>query len=108
MIESFVGVAVPATRQNSGRPVFVVQPVLPVVQPGGVLNVPPAIVWAAVTCPCGKDRLMRPSQVVAAGTAVAPNKKLANDTVETTIGFRRRLMSIPPIFPLIRRPESAG
>jgi hypothetical protein len=35
-----VGVAVPATRQNAGSPVFVVQPGLPVVQPGGVLNVP--------------------------------------------------------------------
>ena len=43
IIESFVGVAVPATRQNCGRPVLVVQPVLPVVQPGGVLNVPPAM-----------------------------------------------------------------
>jgi hypothetical protein len=41
MIESLVGVAVPATRQNAGSPVSVVQPGLPVVQPGGVLNVPP-------------------------------------------------------------------
>jgi hypothetical protein len=41
MTESVVGVAVPATRQNGGRPLFVVQPVLPVAQPGGVLNVPP-------------------------------------------------------------------
>jgi hypothetical protein len=41
MIESVVGVAVLATRQNWGRPVFVVHPVLPVAQPGGVLNAPP-------------------------------------------------------------------
>jgi hypothetical protein len=44
IIESFVGVAVPAIRQNCGRPVFVVHPALPVVQPGGVLNVPPVMV----------------------------------------------------------------
>ena len=37
MTESFVGVAVPATRQNCGSAVLVVQPVLPVAQPGGVL-----------------------------------------------------------------------
>ena len=41
MIESVVGIAVAATRQNCGSPLFVVQPVLPVAQPGGVLNVPP-------------------------------------------------------------------
>ena len=41
MIESLVGVAVPATRQNAGSAVCVMQPELPVVQPGGVLNVPP-------------------------------------------------------------------
>jgi|SRR6516162_10796400 hypothetical protein len=53
MIESFVGVAVPATRQNCGSPVFVVQPVAPVVQPGGVLNVPPVIVsFPAELRPC--------------------------------------------------------
>src|ERR1700726_2938366 len=50
IIESLVGVAVPATRQNAGSPVSVVQPGLPVVQPGGVLNVPPVTDWAAVTC----------------------------------------------------------
>ena len=54
MIESFVGVAVAATRQNCGSPVFVVHPVLPVVQPGGVLKVPPVIVCAAVISPWGQ------------------------------------------------------
>ena len=49
---------------------FVVHPVAPVVQPGGVLNVPPAMVCAAVICPWGKDRFARPSHVVAAGAAV--------------------------------------
>jgi hypothetical protein len=94
MIESLVGVAVPATRQNCGRLMFVVHPVAPVVQPGGVLNVPPVMVWAAVICPWGKDRLARPSHVVAAGAAVAPSKTAANDTLENTIGFKRRLMSV--------------
>src|SRR5215469_16941789 len=74
MIESLVGVGVPATRQNCGSAVFVVQPVLPVVQPGGVLNVPPAIVCAVVICPCGKATFIRPSQLVAAETRVAPRK----------------------------------
>ena len=44
IIESFVGVVVPATRQNCGKPVFVVESALPVAHPGGVLNVPPEIV----------------------------------------------------------------
>src|SRR5215831_2641893 len=81
MIKSFVGVAVPATRQNCGSPVFVVHPVLPVVQPGGVLNVPPMTVSAAVTCPWDRDRSIRPSQVVAAYSAVVPSSVAASDTV---------------------------
>jgi hypothetical protein len=86
MFESLVGIAAPATRQNCGSPVFVVQPVLPVVQPGGVLNVPPAIVSAVVTCPCGNDTFIKLSQVVAAETPLAHRKTATSDTVETTTG----------------------
>src|SRR5262249_46785871 len=96
MMESFVGVAVPATRQNCGSPVFVVHPVLPVVQPGGVLNVPPVTVSAAVTRPWGRARFIRPSQVVAACSAVAPNRMATSDAVESTTAFWRVFMSVLP------------
>src|SRR5215831_15129354 len=86
IIESFVGVAVPATRQNCGKPVFVVQPALPVAHPGGVLNVPPEIVCAVVICPCGKERFSSPSQVVAASAVGVPRVTAAHKAVETTIG----------------------
>src|SRR6516162_5915373 len=92
IIESFVGVAVPATRQNCGSPVFVVQPVLPDVQPGGVLKIPPVMVCAAVICPWGSDRFTRPSHVVAAYTAVAAKKTAANDAVAIATGFRYSLI----------------
>src|SRR5215472_17009536 len=92
MTESFVGVAVPATRQNCGSPVFVVHPVLPVVQPGGVLKVPPVIVCAAVISPWGRDRFTRPSHVVAADTAVAAKKTPRSDAVAITTGFKYGLI----------------
>src|ERR1700720_2193317 len=72
IIESLVGVAVPATRQNAGSPVSVVQPGLPVEQLGGVLNVPPVTDWAAVITAPGNDRFTSPSQLLAAETGVAP------------------------------------
>jgi hypothetical protein len=106
MIESFVGVAVPATRQNCGSPVFVVHPVLPVVQPGGVLKVPPVIVCAAVISPCGRDRFTRPSHVVAADTAVAAKKTPRSDAVAITTGFKYGLIRSSPQFHLLRLPSS--
>src|ERR1700720_2873621 len=93
MIESLVGVAVPATRQNAGRAVFVVQPGLPVVQPGGVLNVPPVTDWAAVTCARGKDRLTRPSQLLVAEAGVVPRAMAASARVESATGLKRRLIA---------------
>src|SRR5215472_13340636 len=96
MTESLVGVAVPATRQNCGSPVFVVQPVLPVAQPGGVLKVPPVMVCAAVTCPCGRDRFINPSQVVAAETALAQRKMAPSDTVITKIDLALFFTSFLP------------
>jgi hypothetical protein len=96
MIESLVGVAVPATLQNAGSAVFVTQPGLPVVQPGGVLNVPPVTDWAAVTCACGKDRFTRPSQLLVAEAAVVPSTIPASETVESATGLKRRLLAILP------------
>src|SRR6516164_7878193 len=98
MIESVVGVAVPATRQNCGRPVFEVQPVLPVAQPGGVLNVPPVMVCAAVICPRGNERFVRPSQAVAADTAAALRSTAAADAVAAAIVFRRAFILSLPMF----------
>jgi hypothetical protein len=89
MIESLVGVAVPATRQNAGSPVFVVQPGLPVIQPGGVLKVPPATDCAVVTTAPGNDRFTRPSQLLAAEAGVAPNTIAVSETVKSTTGLKR-------------------
>jgi hypothetical protein len=88
MIESLVGIAVPATRQNAGSPVFVVQPELPVVQPGGVLNVPPVTDWAAVTTAPGNDRFTRPSQLRVAETGAVPSTIAASETVESATGLK--------------------
>jgi hypothetical protein len=96
MIESLVGVVVPATRQNAGSPVFVVQPGLPVMQPGGVLNVPPATDWATVTTAPGNDRFTKPSQLLVAETGVVPSTIAASETVETVTALNRRLMAILP------------
>src|ERR1700731_3875739 len=84
MTESFVGVAVPATRQNGGSPVFVVQPGAPVVQPGGVVNDPPVIDWAAVTTASGNDRLIRPAQLLAAKTGLVPSSVATSETTHNT------------------------
>ena len=96
MIESLVGVAVPSTRQNAGSPVFVMQPGLPVVQPGGVLNVPPVTDWAAVITASGNDRFTRPSQLLVAETGVVPSTMAASETVESATDLKRRLMAILP------------
>jgi hypothetical protein len=96
MIESLVGVAVPATRQNAGSPVSVVQPGLPVVQPGGVLNVPPVTDWAAVTCACGKAKLTSPSQLLVAETGVVPSKMAERETVDSISDLNRPPRAIRP------------
>jgi hypothetical protein len=60
------------------------------------------MVCAVVICPWGKDRFARPSQVVAAGTAVPPRKIVTSDAVASTTGSRSALISFLPTFDLIR------
>src|SRR6266568_7100582 len=85
MIESLVGVAVPATRQKSGRPVNAV------VAPGGV-NDPPVTVCAAVIVACGSTSWARSSQLVAAAAGALASKRAATGAAARSRGLKRRLM----------------
>src|SRR5271165_488509 len=93
--ESFVGVAVPATRQNGGSPVFVVQPGAPMVQPGGVLNDPPMTDRAVVITASGNVRFIRPEQLVAAETGLELNSATVSKTADSTPDAKRLIAILP-------------